>query len=94
MAGRRGVGAGRSPLGERTQRAGQLGDGTTMDRSTPGQVSGLTNAVEIDAGDQHTCALRQTGVLSCWGNNLNGQLGNGNSGSMANRLVPTDVVWP
>ena len=70
---------------------GQLGDGTTTNRSTPGQVSGLTNAAKLASGATTLCALRQTGVLSCWGDNSFGQLGDG---STTNRLVPTDVLWP
>ena len=48
--------------------------------------------MDLGAGGNPTCALRQTGVLSCWGRNNYGQLGDGTSGT--NRLVPTDVVWP
>jgi alpha-tubulin suppressor-like RCC1 family protein len=57
---------------------GQLGDGTTtsrLDAGTP--VVGLSNAVEVTAGDLHTCALDTSGTARCWGDNGFGQLGNG-----------------
>ena len=36
---------------------GQLGDGTTMDRTTPDVVSELVDVVAIAADGEHTCAL-------------------------------------
>ena len=34
------------------------------------------NAVQIASGRAHTCALRRSGAIACWGANTTGQLGN------------------
>ena len=57
---------------------GQIGDGTrgaNNNRNVPTAVNGLTGAVGISAGANHTCAMTP-GVVRCWGDNLSGQLGN------------------
>jgi alpha-tubulin suppressor-like RCC1 family protein len=57
---------------------GQVGDGTTTDRSTATTVAGLpAPAAAITAGESHTCALLADGPRSmyCWGHNAYGQLG-------------------
>ncbi len=59
---------------------GQLNDGTTTDRSTPGKVTGLTakaTALFGGAAGNQTCALTIDGNTSCWGSNVYGQLGDG-----------------
>jgi len=73
---------------------GQLGTGlkSTAPTRVPVLVSGLTTAVAVTAGGNHTCALLDGvlagGTVRCWGNNPNGQLGEGITGQ---RLVPVAV---
>lgn len=56
---------------------GELGDGTTTDRSTPGPVPGLTNITQIAANQHWTITLRSDGTVWDWGDNQRGQLGDG-----------------
>ena len=69
---------------------GQLGDGSTTDRHTPTPVTGLPSGVTaITTGRNHTCALRATGAVECWGYNFEGRLGDG---STTDRHTPTPVT--
>ena len=60
---------------------GQLGDTTTTDanRSTPFPVQGGVGFTSIVPGSYHTCGLTGSGLAYCWGNNFNGQLGDGHT---------------
>jgi len=72
---------------------GQLGNkqrGDDLVSSVPVQVVGIADAKAVSAGDFHSCALRESGTISCWGSNW-GQLGNGQSGDDAYSLVPVEV---
>jgi len=72
--------------------SGQLGDDTLTSRSVPVNATGLTSGVEfITAGGAHTCTRLSSGEVKCWGNNINGQIGNGVVIPHI-RTIPQDVV--
>jgi hypothetical protein len=60
--------------------SGQIGDGSTTQRSTPVSVMAnsttkLAGVTQICEGGYHTCALRQDGTIWCWGSDQYGQIG-------------------
>jgi alpha-tubulin suppressor-like RCC1 family protein len=57
---------------------GQLGAGLAVPFTTvPVDPIGIVDAVAIEVGGAHACALGSDGTVACWGQNGLGQLGNG-----------------
>lgn len=59
--------------------------------ATPRVVPMLTGAVSVVAGGSHSCALLSGGVVSCWGTDSYGQLGDGMSGKGSHNAIPTPI---
>ncbi|MCT6811382.1 MAG: InlB B-repeat-containing protein, partial [Bifidobacterium sp.] len=77
---------------------GQLGDGTTSQRTTPVMVKKPDRKtytdvpadftyVQVSAGGQHSLALGSDGFVYAWGWNYYGQLGNGGRGGYSTAPV-------
>jgi alpha-tubulin suppressor-like RCC1 family protein len=56
---------------------GQIGDGTTTNRTSSTTVAGGHAFAAITAGLRHSCALDTSGAAWCWGDNTYGELGDG-----------------
>jgi len=67
---------------------GQLGDGTTTQRTSPVQVQPGTIWSSVSASESHTMAIRRDASLWAWGSNANGRLGDG---TISQRNTPVQV---
>ena len=65
-----------------------FGDGSTANRNTWGQVGGIANARYVAAGDYHTAVLKADGTVWTFGDNAEGQIGDGTT---ADRPTPVQV---
>jgi alpha-tubulin suppressor-like RCC1 family protein len=64
-------------------------NGSNMPCATaPAVVPGLTDVVEVRAGEEHTCARKSDKTVVCWGLNYDGELGDG---TKTNRSSPVPV---
>ncbi len=67
---------------------GELGDGTSVDQSTPVKLSEFAGASYLYTGWYHTVALKTDGTVWAWGYNGYGELGDG---SNYNKPTPNQV---
>ena len=76
---------------------GELGNGTNTSSFTPVIVKGvggssrLVGVRAISIGDDHPCALLADGTVDCWGDNGNGELGNGTTRSSFTPVIVKGV---
>lgn len=71
--------------------SGQLGNGSVASSPIPTKVvPGPNDFLGVAAGTNHTCGVRQTGGVACWGSNVAGQLGTGDT--MMSTIPVTTMV--
>ncbi|MPZ52597.1 MAG: hypothetical protein GEU79_07675 [Acidimicrobiia bacterium] len=77
---------------------GQLGRGSSVGNPllpgpvrNPDDTGALVGIATIASADNHVCAIANGGATYCWGNNSEGQLGNGENGVPVNPL-PQEVL--
>lgn len=79
--------------GENT--SGQLGNGTTSISEKPIQVTAVATGTEwiaVATGYRHTCAIRDSGEMYCWGAGYHGELGNGAIETASNQSSTTPLL--
>src|SRR6185312_5998661 len=77
--------------------SGELGDGTFTSSPTPVRVTfppGTGRITAVRAGCVHSLALTAGGRVLAWGGGLEGQLGDGASGTDSDRNAPVPVLLP
>jgi len=72
-----------------TQSCKESSGATVPCAMSPMTVAGLSNVVEIHAGEEHTCARLADLTVTCWGLNADGELGDGTTTS---RSTPATVT--
>jgi alpha-tubulin suppressor-like RCC1 family protein len=72
--------------GEVYRYAQNLGEGDSF-FGAPVAIEGLAGVLEVVVGPTSTCARTEAGVLSCWGMNDLGQLGDGTSDPREGRVI-------
>ena len=81
--------------------SGELGDGNLTSSATPVAVGGVLagrTLTQIGVGEEYACALDSSGAVYCWGDNSDGELGDGSGGPIAgstcrSRWIPVEC-WP
>lgn len=75
--------------------SGQLGRGNTVrigDNEAPASVTpvdlGSDEAVAVDVGHRHVCAVTDFGRVACWGEGADGRLGYGDTYDVGDRSAP------
>ncbi|MDP3273577.1 MAG: hypothetical protein Q8Q09_00175 [Deltaproteobacteria bacterium] len=78
----------RGQLGVEATSATCMLDGQSVScAKTPVRVASVRAAVEVVAGEVHSCARTMNGQVFCWGSNVDGELGAGPASAMARTVA-------
>ncbi|MGD0272632.1 MAG: hypothetical protein ABSB96_02730 [Gaiellaceae bacterium] len=75
--------------------AGQLGKGTIAGSLVPVSIGGITGAAAVSASSgslSHSCARLSGGAVYCWGDNEEGQLGNGTTTGSSTPIAASGIA--
>ena len=72
---------------------GQLGDGTTTDRTSPVRIGLASNWASVSASSSYTVAIATDGTLWAWGSNSGGQLGGPTTSRSSPVRIGTENNW-
>ena len=67
---------------------GELGDGTTVNKTIPTQIGTDSNWSKVSAGINYSSAIKTDGTLWTWGNNGWGELGDGTT---IDKIIPVQI---
>jgi len=86
-----------SELRKRASGTGGLGAGGSGDGgNNPGGLNAHEMVIFIAAGNGHSLAIKKDGSLWAWGNNIDGQMGDGTSSAGSNsnpKRIGSDIDW-
>jgi alpha-tubulin suppressor-like RCC1 family protein len=66
-------------------------DDTMTIKTFPQLVAGITGVVAVGVGADHVCAAITGGIAKCWGANTMGQIGNGQTSTLATPMTTVNV---
>ena len=70
--------------------SGQIGDNTTIDKSSPVQtIAGGNDWTDFSLGNNHSAGIKSDGTLWLWGDNVNGTLGDNTNSNKQSSPIQT-----
>ncbi|PKL46333.1 MAG: hypothetical protein CVV42_16945, partial [Candidatus Riflebacteria bacterium HGW-Riflebacteria-2] len=72
--------------------SGQLGDGTTTQKTSPVQIAGTTWK-QVACANSHSVAIKTDGTLWAWGRNVSGEIGDGTTTQRNSPVQIAGTTW-
>jgi alpha-tubulin suppressor-like RCC1 family protein len=68
-----------------------LDPATTQHSALPSKIAGVSGAIGIVTGDGHACVWTAAGDVTCWGRNVDGELGRGTVSTYETAPMPVGI---